>query len=93
MGITSPKRTDPQKQQLAPLVLQQQPVHVGCVTGSQPRERQSSAHPSSSCRFNGPVSDENASYRLRALLYQDDDCIVPEEDYNHAEWSYEPEQC
>ena len=37
-----------------------------------------------------PASDENASYRPRALLYQDDDCIVPEEDFN-AERSYKSE--
>ena len=35
----------------------------------------------------------NRRYRPRALLlHQDDDCIVPEEDFN-AEWSFEPEQC
>ena len=56
-----------------PLPVLQQPVHVGCVTGLQQRERQSSAHPPSSGRsfgcFDAPTSDESASYRSRALLH------------------------
>ena len=78
-----------------PPVLQQQLVRVGCVTDSQSQEGQSSTHLPSSGRssgcYDGPASDENASYCPRALLYQEDDCIVPEEDFN-AEWSYKPEQ-
>ena len=58
--------------------------------------RHSSAHAPSSGRssgcFENPGSDENASYRPRALLYQDNDCIVPEEDYT-VEWAYGAEQC